>query len=82
MKKRELIHFHSLLGAIAKELSERGELTESDLTDYEEIGVTPMTMRASRNDHEEAVIELAATLDGAVSEEIAEEAESQRSVAL
>lgn len=82
MRKTELIHFHSLLGTIAKHLSEKGELSESDLTEYDEVGVTPMTMRASRDDHEEAVIELAATLDRAVTDELPEEAESQRSVAV
>lgn len=68
MKKRELIHYHSLLGTVARDLVDRGVLDESALEPYRELGVSPMAMRGSRDDHEEAVIELAATLAAAVEE--------------
>lgn len=68
MKKRELIHFHSLLGTVARDLVDQGVLDESALEPYRDLGVSPMAMRGSRDDHEEAVIELAATLAAAVEE--------------
>jgi len=69
MKKRELIHFHSLLGTVARDLVDRDVLDESALDAYRELDVSPMAMRGSRDDHEEAVIELAATLAAAVEDE-------------
>ena len=69
MKKRELIHFHSLLGTLARDLVDRDVLEESALEPYRELGVSPMAMRGSRDDHEEAVLELAATLAAAVEDE-------------
>lgn len=70
MRKNELLHFHSLLLTIVQGYDERGKLPDGALTDYREIGVTPMSIQASRDDHEAAVLELGSVLaDLAVSTE-------------
>ena len=63
MRKNELLHFHSLLLTIVQGYDERGQLPEDALVDYREIGVTPMSIQASRDDHEAAVLELGSVLE-------------------
>lgn len=74
MKKRQLIHFHSLLGEVSKHLYEGGYVDEEDLADYRELGTSPMTMHSSRVEHEEAALALADALAGALEEGVAQEA--------
>jgi hypothetical protein len=62
MKKNELIHFHALLATVARDYLERGIAEPADFAAYEGSGVTPMTLRASRERHEEAVRTLARIL--------------------
>ncbi len=65
VKKNELLHVHSLLVAIARQYDERGRLADDALDSYRASGVTPMSIRAPRDDHEEAVLELVRALGGA-----------------
>jgi hypothetical protein len=62
MKKNELVHMHALLRRIAMDFVDRGIVDREDFTDYERLGVSPMTLRASRDEHEEAVLTLASAL--------------------
>lgn len=62
MRKNELLHFHSLLLTLVQGYDERGQLPEGALTEYRKIGVTPMSIQASRDDHEAAVLELSSVL--------------------
>lgn len=68
MKKRQLIHFHSLLGELSKHLYEGGYVAEDDLADYRDLGTSPMTMQGSRVEHEEAALALADALASALDE--------------
>ena len=62
MRKNELLHFHSLLLTLVQGYDERGELPDGALAEYRDIGVTPMSIQASRDDHETAVLELSSVL--------------------
>jgi hypothetical protein len=62
MKKNELLHVHSLLLALARRFTERGVVPDEALDSYRETGVTPMSLRAPRDDHADAVLELATAL--------------------
>ncbi|WP_101297684.1 UPF0058 family protein [Halegenticoccus soli] len=62
MKKNELIHLHTLLTIIAEDYVKRGIAGKGDFDPYRERGVTPMTLTASRDRHEEAVTTLAGIL--------------------
>lgn len=62
MKKNELVHMHALLRRIAMDFVDRGIVDREDFSDYERLGVSPMTLRASRDEHEEAVLTLGRAL--------------------
>ena len=68
MKKNELVHFHALLVAIAEEFVESGQATTPDFAEYDALGVSPLALRAARDDHERAVLTLARLLAGIVAE--------------
>ncbi|WP_430506083.1 UPF0058 family protein [Haloparvum sp. PAK95] len=76
MKKRQLIHFHSLLGEVSKHLYEGGYVDEDDLADYRELGTSPMTMQGSRVEHEEAALALADALAGALEADMTADADA------
>ncbi|MGZ0747203.1 UPF0058 family protein [Haloparvum sp. AD34] len=76
MKKRQLIHFHSLLGEVSKHLYEGGYVDEDDLADYRELGTSPMTMQGSRVEHEEAALALADALASALEADMAPDADA------
>ncbi|WP_058366697.1 UPF0058 family protein [Haloparvum sedimenti] len=81
MKKTELIHFHNLLGTLAKELHEDGPVTERDLSEYRALETSPMTIRGSRAEHERAVLALASALvEGIGRETSGTDVESRRSL--
>jgi hypothetical protein len=62
MKKNELLHVHSLLLAVARQFTDRDVVADGALDSYREIGVTPMSLQAARDEHAEAVLELATVL--------------------
>lgn len=62
MKKRELLHLHGLFMLLADEFIERGELERETLASYHEYDVTPMSLQATAEAHEKAVLELGAIL--------------------
>lgn len=62
MKKNELVHYHALLREVSTDFVERGIVTREDFTEYEELDVSPVALRASRDQHEEAVLLLAERL--------------------
>jgi hypothetical protein len=62
MRKNELLHYHALLLGVARDFDEREALAADDLDEYRALGVTPMTIQAARDDHEEAVRTLAGLL--------------------
>ena len=68
MKKNELVHFHSLLVTIAEELVGSGLATKVDFAEYDALGVSPLALRAPRDDHERAVLTLARLLAGVLRE--------------
>lgn len=76
MKKRQLIHFHSLLGEVSKHLYEGGYVDETDLADYRELGTSPMTMQGSRVEHEDAALALADALASALEADVQADAET------
>lgn len=78
MKKNELIHVHSLLANVARDFLERGLVAKEDLEPYERLEVTPMTLRGSRDAHEEAVQTLSRILaDAAQASPVEEESRKQ-----
>lgn len=82
MKKTELIHFHNLLGTLAKELHEDGPVTERDLSEYRALETSPMTIRGSRDEHERAVLTLASALAEGIEREANDaDAETRRTLA-
>jgi hypothetical protein len=62
MKKNELVHFHALLVTVAAEFVKSGLATKADFADYDALGVSPLALRAARDDHERAVLTLARIL--------------------
>jgi len=68
VKKNELLHVHGLLAELAGEFIEEGRLAPEDLEDYESMGVTATSLRAPKEDHEAAVLELAARIAEAAEE--------------
>lgn len=69
MRKNEQVHLHALLRTAADYLSARGDRSDGTLDGYESLGVTPMSMRADRGDHEAAVSALATGLAAATADE-------------
>ncbi|SFR42683.1 UPF0058 family protein [Halogeometricum limi] len=65
MKKNELVHVHSLLTCVAEDFVERGVVEPEAFAPYRALGVSPMSLRASRDDHEAAVRVLAEILSTA-----------------
>lgn len=59
MQKKELIHLHTLLRTVASDLHDADELDAAALDEYESLGITPMSLRSPRDDHETAVLTLA-----------------------
>ena len=57
MKKQELIHLHGLLAEVRKQCEAWNEETELD--EYESLGVKPTSIHRSKTDHKEAVFALA-----------------------
>lgn len=62
MKKNELVHFHALLVTVAEKFVDSGLVTKADFAEYDALGVSPLTLRAARDDHERAVLTLARVL--------------------
>ncbi|RDI70599.1 UPF0058 family protein [Halopelagius longus] len=65
MKKNELVHYHALLREISTDFADRGIVTRDDFDEYRRLDVSPVALRASRDDHEEAVLLLAEVLSRA-----------------
>lgn len=57
MKKQELVHLHNLLVLVADFSQQEG--SELDLTTYKQKDIHPMSINASKDAHEEAVLLLA-----------------------
>ena len=66
MKKRELVHFHALLGRIRWFAEERGDLPPGALEEYDALDVAPTAVYRSKRVHEEAVVTLTESLARAV----------------
>jgi hypothetical protein len=66
VKKNELLHLHALLWLLASESVEQGWATSEAFDTYRKLGVSPVGLRASRDDHQRAVRLLASTLAGCV----------------
>ncbi|MFP4230009.1 MAG: UPF0058 family protein [Candidatus Nanohaloarchaea archaeon] len=61
MKKQGLLHLHGLLHQF-KEHYEEAEGEELDLLEYDERGVGPTSIHASKSEHKEAVFDLGSSL--------------------
>jgi hypothetical protein len=65
MKKDELVHLHRLLTVLRTEYERRGVATEESFAAYEDLGVSPMAVYGSKDDHARAVQALASALAAA-----------------
>ncbi|AUX09738.1 hypothetical protein AArcSl_2113 [Halalkaliarchaeum desulfuricum] len=75
MKKQELIHLHGLLAEVRKQCEAWNEETELD--EYESLGVKPTSIHRSKTDHKEAVFALADGITAPMEEtEVDSEAET------
>lgn len=80
MKKNELVHLHTLLVQVAEEYVKRGDATPGDFEAYNRLSITPLSLRASRADHERAVSTLMGILADRAETVLADEAD-RRAVA-
>ncbi len=69
MKKTELVHLHALLVLLSERVVDEEVVDPSYFDPYRELGVSPVSFRARRDRHEEAVLLLAALLAAALSED-------------
>lgn len=69
MKKNELVHLHSLLTCVAEDFVERGVVDAEAFAEYRALGVSSRSLRASREDHERAVLLLVDVLSTAAAED-------------
>lgn len=69
MRKTELVHLHALLVLLSERVVEQGVVDRSYFDAYRELGVTPVSFRARRDRHEEAVLLLVALLAAALSDD-------------
>jgi hypothetical protein len=69
VKKTELVHLHALLVLLSERVVDREVVDRSYFEPYAELDVTPVSFRARRDRHEEAVLLLAALLAAAMSDE-------------
>ena len=69
VKKTELVHLHALLVLLSERVVEQGIVDRSYFDPYRALSVTPVSFRARRDRHEEAVLLLAALLAAAVSDD-------------
>lgn len=69
MKKDELVHLHSLLTLLRAEFERRGVASSQAFADYEGLGVTPMAVYVSKDEHADAVQALADALASAAEAE-------------
>lgn len=69
MKKTELVHLHALLVLLSERVVDRGLVDRAYFEPYAALDVTPVSFRARRDRHEEAVLLLASLLAAAVSDE-------------
>ncbi|SFG12596.1 hypothetical protein SAMN04488063_1501 [Halopelagius inordinatus] len=77
MKKNELVHYHALLKQVSTDFVERGIVTREEFAEYEELGISPVALRASRDQHEEAVLLLSEILSVAAGREAEERASEE-----
>lgn len=71
MRKHELIHLHALLRTLADRLRAAGAVDDDGLAPYRSLGISPMSLQASRDDHEAAVLCLSGVLAAAVTTDVA-----------
>jgi hypothetical protein len=71
MRKQESVHLHALLVAVADHLGERPGAPSPDTSAYVDLGVGPSGVHHSKADHEEAILVLAAAIDGSLQEHAA-----------
>jgi len=60
MKKEELIHLHLLLAQFKKYCEEQG--FDCDFTRYQELGISPIEIHRSKEEHKQAIFVLATDL--------------------
>jgi hypothetical protein len=60
MKKEELIHLHLLLAQLKKYCEEQG--LDCDFTRYQELGISPIEIHRSKEEHKQAIFVLATDL--------------------
>ena len=66
MRKRELVHLHTLLSRIRRFVERREDLPEDAFDGYEAADVAPTAVYEPKGDHEAAVSALAGTLAATV----------------
>lgn len=62
MKKDELVHLHGLLSLLREEYERRGIASPSDFAAYDELGISPVAVYGSKDEHARAVQALASAL--------------------
>ncbi len=77
LRTSHVIHLHRLLAAVRAEFEADGMDAER-LREYEDHGVAPVAFKATKADHERAVLTLAAALADWADEELAADDEAGR----
>lgn len=68
MRKDELLYLHHLLALVREEFVRRGVAEPEAFERYDELGVSPIAVYASKREHARAVRTLSAALAAAVEE--------------
>ena len=62
MRKKELLHLHSLLQILKRRAEVEYEVSEIAFEEYESMGVTPQQVYKRKGEHQEAVMVLSELL--------------------
>lgn len=76
MKKEELIHLHLLLAQLKKYCEEQG--LQCDFTRYQELGISPIEIHRSKDEHKQAIFVLATDLASMATKKPLSEADMKR----
>lgn len=68
MRKKELVHLHTLLIEVTQSLVDQGVVSADIWNEYETLDITAHSIHAQKSDHREAVLVLATTLSTALAQ--------------
>ena len=76
MKKEELIHLHLLLVQVKKHCEEQG--LDCDFRRYQELGISPIEIHRSKDEHKQAIFVLATELASMAAKKLIGEEDMKR----